>query len=242
MAESGAGASRAQQREDVLVGRSTTAARTDAQLQTLLGSAHDTATRYAQRLDTIDKAINEAVSRQSSMALDTAAGARQFQRFLAGKHGEILAVLDEARQSNSALQTRVQALSGNYLFPGMHVDPKPPPPVQPQAPVCYIGTEGGDVARLCPPDTDTVSYVDKDGNYVSKNLLSGEVTIDMRPGPVDGNPQVCWLPSAGASRSICGPGTTSWMYPRDGFLITEEQGADGKIRIAFQTPPGPLIP
>ncbi|KMO82535.1 hypothetical protein MCHLDSM_01158 [Mycolicibacterium chlorophenolicum] len=108
--------------------------------------------------------------------------------------------------------------------------------------MCFIGTAHGDVAALCPAGTDTVSYVDDDGNYVFKDLQSGEVTVHMRPGPVEGDPQACWLPTAGASRSICGPGTTSWTYPKDGFLITEELGPDGKPRIRFQTPLGPLIP
>lgn len=126
--------------------------------------------------------------------------------------------------------------------PLAYVDPTPPPPAQAAPPVCFIGTADGDVAALCPADTDTVSYVDDDGNYVFKDLQSGEVTVSMRPGPVDGDPQTCWLPTAGASRSICGPDTTSWMYPKDGFLITEELGPDGKPRIGFQTPAGPLVP
>lgn len=137
---------------------------------------------------------------------------------------------------------RLRSIKWTNDFPEIYVGPKPPPPTQPQASVCYIGAEDGDVATLCPPDTDTVSYVDKAGNYVFKDLDSGQVTVHMKPGPVDGNPQVCWLPSAGADRSICGPGTTSWMYPRDGFLVTEEQGSDAKPRITFQTPPGPLNP
>jgi hypothetical protein len=62
----------------------------------------------------------------------------------------------------------------------------------------------------------------------------------MAPGSVPDNPTVCWLPSAGADRSICGPGTTNWMYPNGGYLITEEVGPDGKIRVTFRTLP--LLP
>lgn len=108
--------------------------------------------------------------------------------------------------------------------------------------MCYIGTEDGDVVKLCPPDTDTVTYFDKDGNYVSKDLDTGEVTIMHPPGPQDDAPTDCWLPSADADRSICGPRTTTWTYPRDGYLITEQLGPDGKTHITFRTPPGPLIP
>lgn len=130
MSESGAGIAAAQQREEILASRNTTAAGADTQLQTLLRTAHATADRYAQRLDTIEKAINEAVARQASMALNTAAGARQFQQFLAAKHSEILTVLDDAQQSNSELQTQIQALSGHYDLPAdtPTIDPNQPLP------------------------------------------------------------------------------------------------------------------
>lgn len=135
---------------------------------------------------------------------------------------------------------RVEALfSAPEEVPLRRNDPKPPG--QPAGPCCWIGTENGDVAKLCPPDTDTVTYVDKDGNYVAKSLSSGEVTIIHRPGPM-GASNACWLPSGDADRAICGPGATQWMYPRNGFLITEELGPDGRVHVVYQTPLGPLIP
>ena len=120
--------------------------------------------------------------------------------------------------------------------------PPEPPPKESAGSMCWIGSKDGDVKRLCPQDTDTVTYVDDAGNYVSKNLADGEITVMHRPGPVEGDTSVCWLPHPGADRSICGPGATSWMYPRGGYLITEETGPDGRARIAFQTPLGPLTP
>jgi Excreted virulence factor EspC, type VII ESX diderm len=141
----------------------------------------------------------------------------------------------------AAAAIRALVFPANPL-PQIHIEPTPPPPPRPSAPVCWIGTENGDVAKLCPPHTDTVTYVDKDGNYVSKDLQTGEVTTMYRPGPSDQYPTLCWLPSADADRSICGPGTNTWMFPHNGFLITEELGPDGKIHIKFQTPLGPLIP
>lgn len=126
-------------------------------------------------------------------------------------------------------------------LPEIHIDPTPPPPRR-SAPICYIGTEDGDVVKLCPPDTDTVTYFDKNGNYVSKDLDTGAVTIMHPPGPQDDAPTDCWLPSADANRSICGPRTTTWTYPHDGYLITEQLGPDGKTHITFRTPRGPLIP
>ena len=127
------------------------------------------------------------------------------------------------------------------VTPTAHVDPKPPPS-RPAGTCCWIGTENGDVSRLCPPDTDTVTYVDKDGNYVAKDLDTGTVTVMMRPGSDSGAGHSCWLGSATADRSICGPNTTQWTYPRDGYLITERLEPDGSIQIIFQTPLGPLAP
>ena len=47
------------------------------------------------------------------------------------------------------------------------VDPTPPPPPRPRAPICYIGTEEGEVAKLCPPHTarsptSTKTAIEKD--------------------------------------------------------------------------------
>lgn len=137
----------------------------------------------------------------------------------------------------------LKAVGFHTDHPDANVGPRPqPPPSHPKPAPCYTGGEGDSPAKVCPPETDTITYVDKDGNYVSKDLQSGVVTVIHRPGPVDGDPSVCYLPSAGADRSICGPDTTDWMYPRDGKMITDELGPDGKVHTAFQTPPGPLIP
>jgi len=150
--------------------------------------------------------------------------------------------IDTTRAQNQPLAAGFQRLTAGYdSLPTAYVPPEPPP-TRPAGSMCWIGTKDGDVHRLCPSDTDTVTYVDDDGNYVAKTVPGGEITIMHRPGPIDGNPTVCWLPHAGADRTICGPAATSWMYPSGGFLITEETGKDGKVHIAFQTPLGPLNP
>ena len=97
-------------------------------------------------------------------------------------------------------------------------------------------------ARKIEANTEEVSYVDDVGNYVSQNLRTGEVTVIMAPGTVPANPTVCWLPSPGADRSICGPGTTHWIYPNGGYLISEQLEPDGTTRVTYRTPLGPLIP
>ncbi|MDP7739219.1 type VII secretion target [Mycobacterium paragordonae] len=124
--------------------------------------------------------------------------------------------------------------------PAAHVDPKPPPS-KPAEKLCWIGTEDGDVASLCPPDTDRVSYVDKDNNYVSKDLSTGEITIELQPGPEPGGTS-CWLGSRDADRSICGPDTTRWVYQYRGWRVSEVLMPDGHIEVIFEMPPGPVDP
>jgi hypothetical protein len=130
-------------------------------------------------------------------------------------------------------------------MPQAHVAPKPPPPptAHGEPPCCYIVGEDGDVNALCPPGTKIVTYYDKHGNYVSKDLQTGHVNIMAMPGPDPDMPNLCHLPSATADRSICGPGTTEWDYPgAGGNLIFEELQPNGTTRIRFNTPPGPLVP
>lgn len=115
--ESGEGITAAQEREAVLASRNGATAEADAQLRELLGSAHRTAARCAQRLDAIERSIDEAVTRQSAKAFDTATEAREFQRFLADKHREILSVLDDAQRGDSTLQDRAKSLTDRYVFP-----------------------------------------------------------------------------------------------------------------------------
>jgi hypothetical protein len=146
------------------------------------------------------------------------------------------------KAQNQPLAVQLQQLADGYrALETAYVPPKPLPPVAAGS-LCWIATKDGDVQRLCPSDTDTVTYVDDDGNYVAKTVPGGEITILHRPGPMDGNPTACWLPHAGADRSICGPAATSWTYPDGGFLVTEETGPDGKVRVIFHSPLGPLNP
>ena len=150
--------------------------------------------------------------------------------------------IDTTKAQNRPLAVRLHRLADGYRAVKTGYVPPRPPPTAPSGSMCWIGDKDGDVHALCPSDTDTVTYVDGDGNYVAETVPGGEVTVVHRPGPVDGDPTVCWLPHAGADRSICGPAATSWMYPNAGFLVTEETGPDGKVRVIFQTPLGPLIP
>lgn len=109
--------SAAQRREAVLAAQNRSSAGADTQLQTLLRRAHEASVQNLGRLDVIERSVDEAVARQSSLALDTPAGARQFQQFLLQKHREILAVVDDARSADSALESQVQGLSQGYTLP-----------------------------------------------------------------------------------------------------------------------------
>lgn len=183
----------------------------------------------------------EALSAQRGTPEGVAGVAQAGQQRVAEARQVVSGALVDYTQSAEAVRAAQHRLPTAGAVPLAHVDPRTPP-THPRPPICYIGTADGDVATLCPPETDTVSYIDDQGRYVFKDLQTGVVTTHMRPGPLDSDPQTCWLPSAGASRSICGPDTTTWIYPRDGFLVSEVLDPDGQRRIAFETPPGPLIP
>lgn len=114
VAESGAGIGAAQSREEVLVTRNAATSNADAQLQAVLRGAHETAAQYSRRLTAIERAIDEAVARQSSLALDTPAGARQFQQFLAGKHAQIMAVVADAQRSDTEQSAQMTVLAAQY--------------------------------------------------------------------------------------------------------------------------------
>jgi len=130
MAQRGFGIDAAQQRETVLAGRNGTAASTDGLLQSLLSQAHQQATDFSDRLNRIETALNEGVARYKPL-LTTALGARQFQRFLAGKHQQILQVMDEARQSGSQLSGQMRALTAGYTFPADYTTAPADPPSTP---------------------------------------------------------------------------------------------------------------
>ena len=185
-------------------------------------------------------------ARSAAAAIAPAAGSPAGIKLLVSTMDDRLADMQHlvaiAKTHNQPLADRLDHLADRYRsLQTAYVPPQPPPPV-PGGSMCWIGSKNGDVHALCPSDTDTVTYVDGDGNYVAKTVPGGEVTIVHRPGPVEGDPTVCWLPRPGADRSVCGPAATSWMYPDGGFLITEETGPDGKVRVAFKTPLGPLNP
>lgn len=95
------------------------AASTDADraLVDALASAHAATVESIRRLDAIAAEIERAVQNQASLALDTAIGAREFQRFLIAKQHEITAVVSQARDVDTAARAALDTLHGNYDSP-----------------------------------------------------------------------------------------------------------------------------
>jgi hypothetical protein len=213
----------------------------DGQLASALTSTGQTAAAGARSMDNLIAKTRSGVAALGSSARSPA-GQQELATYMQGQLSKAKGLVQTYTTADSQAAQQYRAIAWPTHLPEIHIDPTPPPPPRPRAPVCYIGTEDGDLAKVCPPDTDTVTYFDKDGNYMSKDLGTGAVTIMHPPGPQDDAPSDYWLPSADADRSICGPRTTTWTYPRDGYLITEQLGPDGKTHIAFRTPLGPLIP
>jgi hypothetical protein len=213
----------------------------DEQMSTQLAAATSTA---GQASSTVTRIAQRTYAGMAALAAttDTATGKAALAAHLQRQIDAVQNAVNNARLRDAAIGQNIRTVARGYdIAPRGHVDPKPPPD-RDAAPLCWIGTKDGDVAAICPPNTEKVSYVDDDGNYVSENLRTGEVTVIMAPGSLSAHSSVCWLPNPGADRSICGPATTSWIYPNGGYLITEELGPDGKPQITFRTPLGPLIP
>jgi hypothetical protein len=86
----------------------------DRALADALTSAHRATVEALRRLDAIAADIESAVAQQDALGLDTAAGARQFQRFLIAKQHEISDIVSAAAAENVAKSAALQQLSAQY--------------------------------------------------------------------------------------------------------------------------------
>jgi hypothetical protein len=95
------------------------AASTDADraLAEALATAHSVTVESVRRLDAIAAEIDGAVKNQAALALDTAMGAREFQKFLIAKQQEISAVVSHARDIDSATRATLDTLREHYTSP-----------------------------------------------------------------------------------------------------------------------------
>jgi Domain of unknown function (DUF4226) len=90
------------------------AADADRALAEALASAHAATVDGVRRLEAIAAQIDRAVANQTAIGLDTAMGAREFQRFLIAKQREILAVVSGARELADAKKAVLDKLAAHY--------------------------------------------------------------------------------------------------------------------------------
>jgi hypothetical protein len=104
-------------RQAALAARHATSAEADRVLADALARAHATTVEGLRRLDAIETDIEAAVTKQAALALDTAMGAREFQKFLLAKQQEITSVISEARDLASTSKAALDALREHYGNP-----------------------------------------------------------------------------------------------------------------------------
>lgn len=114
--ERGAFADAARVRERQLVQRLTTSVDLDRSFEAILRGTHQNNLQSRQRLDALEAEIRQSAA--TWPALDTSAGARQFQAYLTGKTREIHKIVADAAADSSQRAAQVQALTGRYARGG----------------------------------------------------------------------------------------------------------------------------
>lgn len=94
--------------------RHVAAADADRALVQALADAHAATVEAVGRLDEIAAEIDSAVANQAALGLDTAVGAREFQKFLIAKQREISTVVSNAREVDSAKKAVLETLREHY--------------------------------------------------------------------------------------------------------------------------------
>ena len=102
------------QRQAALSAHHVASTEADRTLAEALATAHSVTVESIRRLDAIAAEIDGAVKNQAALALDTAMGARQFQKFLIAKQQEISAVVSQGRDIDGATRARLDTLRENY--------------------------------------------------------------------------------------------------------------------------------
>lgn len=113
----GAFADAARAREGQLVQRLATSVELDGSFEEILRRAHQFNLQSRQRLDALEAEIRQAAAVWP--ALDTPAGARQFQAYLSGKTRAIHKIITDAATDSQQRAALVQALTGRYPAGGM---------------------------------------------------------------------------------------------------------------------------
>lgn len=116
--ELGAHADAARNREAALAGRLRTTTQLDRAFVATVRGAAQAALLARRRLDSIEAEIRDALADQQALALDTPAGARQFQRFLTVKTRDIHQVIADTVADSRARAQVVRSLGGGYSVEG----------------------------------------------------------------------------------------------------------------------------
>jgi hypothetical protein len=101
-------------RQAALSARHAASAEADRALVEALAGAHAATVEGIRRLDAIAAEIDGAVTNQAALALDTAMGAREFQKFLIAKQREISTVVSQARRLDGETRAALDKLREHY--------------------------------------------------------------------------------------------------------------------------------
>ncbi|WP_046315030.1 DUF4226 domain-containing protein [Mycobacterium sp. UM_Kg1] len=175
------------QAESALANQLSVTAEFDRQLVDALLQARKTTRGSRRRLDELGAEIATAAN---SWDLSTAAGAREFQRFLITRLGQILSVVDQADEDDASKKALAAALTALY-----------------SSTATDRGDQPSERSRVKPPDSpvsvpaDTVPWEPDTDPYLDMPL-DGEARPDIPVGPYGVPPLPMSLPGLGAE----GPG------------------------------------
>lgn len=181
--QDGDSADTARAHEDALARQTNSSAQLDLLVINAVRGAHQTNDSGRATLDKLQHEIDDAVRRRTD--LDTPAGARDFQRFLIGKLGEIESVLQKAGLDEASYRGLLTAWKSLY-----NADRDPgaaPAPAQPQT-----AAEQG-VAPRDPGPRDSAAQLDSD-EFEPDELAY----LPIDPNPAPGLPAAAPPPTAPA--------------------------------------------
>ncbi len=106
-----------QARLDSVTTRDAALSEADNRLAEVVAAAHAVAVTALERLNRIQAEIDTAAAASTAFAIDTPAGALEFQRFLLSKQHEIVAVVSQAAEEAEAKTAALQDLLDSYRVP-----------------------------------------------------------------------------------------------------------------------------
>ncbi|MCB0924704.1 MAG: DUF4226 domain-containing protein [Mycobacterium sp.] len=155
----GAAAEAIRAAEAALAQQNSVTAQVDLAVVTAVLNAHTAHSDRAGALDSLQREIESAVATRT--ALDTAAGAREFQRYLIDKLGDIRTVVEEADLDDTSKASLAAALASLYASAGSGgsaAETSGNPPPSPSSPMFPSPSPGRVTAP--PPDPSSPAVID----------------------------------------------------------------------------------